>query len=578
MTTELLNNILRELSSKKAFQHIKYLSSLGTRLAGTKAVELAANYIAGVMEEYGLATTLDSFSVYNSYPGDASLDVIFPISRSLKCRGYAHIAPTSPEGITAELVYVGAGAEEDYDGIDATDKIVLTDLRYGPARPEKARIAVTAGAKGLISIDWGSEDHQVISNGAMKGVWGNPTPEALKEIPEIPAVGITATDGDFLKKLLQEQCTLKIRLRATCSKHWQKVSQPVGRISGMTEPDKFVLVAGHFEAWGPGATDNAAGNGLMLELARVLALHRKELKRSILFAFWNGHEIAEASGSTWFVDNYWDMLRDGAVAQINIDQPGLKGTNRFQVLSTMELKLFATEIAQEVLNEPTFYNPLRGKHSDQSFYGVGIPSVLGGTMFSREEIERMNGASLGWWWHTEEDTLDKVDVNILGKSMKVFAAYITELCNSDLLPMEFITPARALLKELKTLNKEIQGIPIDIDSLVPATERLNFLAARLENQKKNIQSKGINRCLMEVGRNLIPVLYTNKCRYEQDSYGRSELQYVLPLSYSLRKLMTMNKRSANYEMLLTESVRERNRISDFIQRSVECLERCLGDE
>ena len=574
----LLEAVLREVSGQEAFHHIQHLTSLGSRLSGTRANEQAANYIKKVMDGYGLATTMDKFKVYNSYPGDASLEILVPLRKNIKCRGYAHITPTPPGGIEAELVYIGPGREEDYSDLNVANKIVLTDLRYGPARPERARIATSHGAKGMIVIDWGTKEHQVISNGAMKGVWGNPTPDTVRDIPQISAVGITGHDGAFIKTLLEQQDAIKIRLKATCSRSWQEVAQPIGKIEGAIEPEDFVLVAGHFESWEPGATDNAAGNGLMLELARILIGHKKELRRSVVFAFWNGHEVAEASGSTWFVDNYWDNLRDRAVAHMNIDQPGLRGTDRFEVLSTMEIKDFSIGIARAALKEDVLYTPLRGKHSDQSFYGVGIPSILGGTVFSNAEVEEMDGASLGWWWHTEEDTLDKVDISVLEKSMKVFAAYVVELSNADLLPFNFVTPIRALQEQLEELEKESQNIPVSFDTLISASKQLGLLIAQLEDRESDVQGQHINRCLIRLSRNLIPLLYTDRCRYEQDNYGQSELERILPLSHSLHTLLKLDKGSAEYEMLLTKCVRLRNKISDFLQDSIELLRRCLIDE
>ncbi len=572
----LIDEVLSEISPHAAFRHVEHLAGLGERLAGTPGSEAAAEYIRSVMSGYGLETELSRFRVYTSWPGSAGLEVVDPVRRDVRCRGYAHIESTPSEGIEAELVYVGGGREDDYESVDAAGKIVLTDLGSGPARPERARIAVGRGAVGMIVVDWGIPGHLVISNGAMKGVWGNPTPRTVRDIPRITAVGVPKAEGEFLKRLMSEHGAVRVRLRAACRREWREVSQPIGRIAGSVESERFVLIAGHFEAWGPGATDNAAGNGLMLELARVLARHGKDLRRGIVFAFWNGHEIAEAAGSTWFVDNFWDEIRDGAVAHMNIDQPGLRGTDRVQVFSTPELARFVAETARSVLGEEVIYAPLRGKHSDQSFYGAGVPSLLGGTVFPAEEIERMDGAELGWWWHTEEDTLDKVDVDLLGKSMRVFAAYAVELADASPLPFDFVTPLGAVLEELEALRREAraQRIPIKLDLLIAAAERLRDRAAALAR----LRGGDADRCLLRLSRRIIPALYVAGCRYGQDPYGFSDLEGRLPISRSLRQLARMSSGSAEYEMLLTECVRRRNRIADLLEEAVELLDGLLDGE
>ena len=56
-----------------------------------------------------------------------------------------------PEGISGELVYVGAGALADFEGKDVRGKIVLTELSYSPARHEKQRIAGPSRARSARS-------------------------------------------------------------------------------------------------------------------------------------------------------------------------------------------------------------------------------------------------------------------------------------------------------------------------------------------------------------------------------------------------------------------------------------------
>jgi hypothetical protein len=265
---------------------------VGERLAGTKSIEKAAFYIKNKLEEYGLESRNDRFPMYHSYPVCASLRLISPENRILKAKPVCHILSTPEEGITGELVYAAAGGYKDYETIDVKDKIILTDMTWAPPRPEKARIAFEKEAKALVIMNWGTSDNPVIQMGAVKSVWGNPTPENFKKMPLIPVISILRADGEYLKEL----CTKgkpHVWLRAEATREWVQANQPTGTILSKVRPDEFILVGGHLEAWGKTAICNSSGNALMLELARVLAKHRDMLKRSIVFAFWDGHEIAE---------------------------------------------------------------------------------------------------------------------------------------------------------------------------------------------------------------------------------------------------------------------------------------------
>ncbi len=278
------------------------------------------------------------------------------------------------------MVYVGAGGYEDYDHLDVRDKIVLADMTWAPPRPEKARIAVEQGAKAVVILNWGTADNPTIQRGAIKGVWGNPTPESFQRIPKIPAINITKAAGEYLKEL----CSLgpvRVWFRADATQEWVLASQPVGLLRAEKETEEFVLVGSHLEGWGKTAICNSSGNALSLELARVLAKHRDKLTRNIVFTYWDGHEIAEAAGSTYFVDNNWDKLARHCVAYVDIDNPGIIGTSVPNSRSAPEIKDFLLNVVDEVWgDEGTWKMPYKG--GDQSFFGVGVPYICFATGYT----------------------------------------------------------------------------------------------------------------------------------------------------------------------------------------------------
>ncbi|MFB0517702.1 MAG: M28 family peptidase [Acidobacteriota bacterium] len=316
-----------DLLVDKAYKHMTFLvEEVGQRLAGTKSIAKAANYIRKELEGYGLDARIDRFYMYHSYPEYAALKVIYPEDRAIEAKPCCHILSTLEEGLTGELVYAGAGGHEDYESLQVKDKIILVDMTWAPPRPEKARIALEHGAKALVIMNWGTSDNPVIQMGAIKSVWGNPTPESFKQIPQIPVISITRASGEYLKELCSKGM-VKVWLRAEATREWVLANQPIGMLYGKERPEEFVLVGGHLEAWGKTAICNSSGNSQMIELARVLAKHKNKLKRSIVFGFWDGHEIAEAAGSTYYVDTNWDNLAKNCIAYVNIDNPGIVGTS-----------------------------------------------------------------------------------------------------------------------------------------------------------------------------------------------------------------------------------------------------------
>ena len=212
------NKIVADLSVDRSYKHMTFLvDDVGERLAGTESIGKAADYIKKELESYGLEARVDRFYMYHSYPGQAALKVIYPETRSLETRPVCHISSTLDEGLTGELIYARAGGYEDYENIEVRDKIILTDMTWSPPRPEKARIAFEKKAKALIIMNWGTSDNPVIQMGAVKSVWGNPTPDNFKLIPQIPVISITRASGEYLKELCSKG-KVKVWLRAEATR------------------------------------------------------------------------------------------------------------------------------------------------------------------------------------------------------------------------------------------------------------------------------------------------------------------------------------------------------------------------
>ena len=129
-----------------------------------------------------------------SFPEHAECRVEAPTQIAIQANTLGHSVATMPEGITAELIYVGSGDFADYDGKDVRGKIILTELSYSPARHEKQRIAGLKGSIGAAMMNWGPPDNEAVPFGSVKPVWGNPTPQNYKdEMPTLPCIGIEPT-------------------------------------------------------------------------------------------------------------------------------------------------------------------------------------------------------------------------------------------------------------------------------------------------------------------------------------------------------------------------------------------------
>ena len=236
----------REIDVEETLKHINWFTEKApNRISGTGDDRVAANYIVGKLREYGWDAGIYEFFTYNSRVGKSSLKICSPVDISIKSKPCVHVESTSSGGTRGELLYVGAGAESDYEGKDARGKFVMVEVSYAPATPEKARIASRKGALGIICMTWGEAQHEAISMRGLKAVWGNPTETTFYDIPKVAGVSISRRDGEYLRDLCAKHESVVINLDCQGERLWESLAQPYGYLKGKDDSQEFVLVSAH---------------------------------------------------------------------------------------------------------------------------------------------------------------------------------------------------------------------------------------------------------------------------------------------------------------------------------------------
>src|SRR6266700_3756111 len=171
---------LRELSASRYLEHVKYLASdeLKGRGDGTPELDKAADYIAAQFRLWGLRPMGDNNTYFQSFEITTGAQVGPKTAAqlnqtSLKTNGdFVAIPFSNTADVEAPLVFAGYGITapelhyDDYDGIDAKDKIVVV-LRHQPQEMDpksafnstphasfinKAINAKQHGARGIVFI------------------------------------------------------------------------------------------------------------------------------------------------------------------------------------------------------------------------------------------------------------------------------------------------------------------------------------------------------------------------------------------------------------------------------------------
>jgi hypothetical protein len=552
--------------------HVEHITTaIPSRLAGSENARRMAEYSAAALGEAGVAATIFEMPGLVSFPDKAEMRVLAPVEFAVEANTLGHSVPTLPDGIAGELMDVASGAFHEYEGRNATGKITLSELSYRPARHEKQRIAALMGSTGCIMMNWGHAENAAVPFGSVKPVWGNPTPETFRtEMARLPCIGIARTAGLKLREVLRAG-PVRVWFRANVENGWRPLQITVGEVRGQS--DDVVVVGGHQDSWpGPQATDNAAGNACILELARVFNQHREKLRRGLICGFWTGHETGTMVGSSWYVDRNWDRLREHAVAYLQIDQPACAGTTRWGASSNAELRRFHQAIEKRILgNRPADWHRA-AKNGDASFFGIGVPMLAAQGAFTEAELKQTALASLGWWHHSLENTIDKLDFDFMQTHMEVYAAYLWELCTAPILPFEYVGVADEFIARLDELGTDMLGLGGALDrarDFRAAAERLDAAAEAwrrryADRDTSDEAAAGIlNSCMKRLSHRLVPLASTARGAYGHDPYGFTPQGSMIPSLFDVPAYSNMPDGEARW-MLETALVRARNQVCDAL--------------
>ena len=357
------------------------VNALGARESASEGESEAADYLKSRYSQLGYSPKLDLFTVervdteasgltfHRNNPGDETF-------RVLPLRGSAFGQVSGP------LVSVGLARPQDLPEEGLEGKIALVE-RGQITFESKARTAAAAGAVGV-----------VIFNNLPGEFRGN-----LGGSGEILVVSVSRTDGIRLTELVStggSTATLTLRLEEVPSRN--VLAEKKG-----TE-DNVVVIGAHFDTvpGTQGANDNASGTAAILALAELVS--QKSLPFTVQFVSFGAEELG-LFGSRAYVDALSEDERDRIIAMLNFDTVGA-GTG-LMVLGDSQLTDIAIERADQNGIELDVSQERSGATSDHaSFAAVGIPVL----MILSDDSTRI---------HTEQDTLDTINPELLGNAVRI---------------------------------------------------------------------------------------------------------------------------------------------------------------
>jgi len=576
MTRSHLETLLTSLSGPLMMEHMDVFARW-TKHSGTPEELESLRYVERRMQEYGFTTNLLLHDAYISLPGPAK---VVANGRTFACITHSFSRSSPPDGLTAPMVYVGSGSDADFAAHDVRGRIVVVD---GIANPAVSRRASLAGAVGQLHVS----PHEYVHEMCISPVWGSPTHETVRNLPSTVVVTVALADGEAIKALLGHQ-DRSVSLYAEVDTGWRKTPILVADMAGPADrhDDPFVLFTGHHDTWYYGVMDNGGANATMMEVARLCAQQRAAWKRSLRVIFWSGHSHGRYSSSSWYAEQHWEELEARALVHVNVDSTGgLGNTIVADTTASAELRHVARD-AIRTQGDQEFTNRRMGRAGDQSFWGIGVPSIFGNMSEQPASATANASASVfgggnrlghgtGWWWHTPYDTLDKIDESILVRDTRIYLDVVWRLLASPVLPFDYAEHGRYLQAELRSLAAVVGG-RFDLSLLIERAVVLTDLCDRINAAAANAgdaQIPVINETLTGISRALVPVDYTTGDRFGQDP---AVSQSAYPALQPLRDLAQTAPGSDAALFLEVGMSRARNRVAVALRDAIDVARQGLG--
>lgn len=445
-----MDEIIGEMSGETALHHAIEMVGYQRNRPATEYGEgtfRESNYVLGKLKEYGLAgAQIERFEGGESWDGiKGELWELNPGKKKLA--DYDDIAlslaqGSKPADVTAELVWVEEGRENDFEGVDVAGKIVVTSASVGSVH----NLAVSKGALGVVAFGSSRELDAPLAIPA-SGIRGDNATFGFY---------LTPREGYKLRDRLLSGEKIKVRALVESENLKYDLQVPTCFIAGTDQNAGEIILSAHiFEGFTKqGANDNVSGSAVILEVARALkqmiAEGRLERpKRDIRFIW-----VPEYSGTIPWVQKHKDIM-DETLCNINLDMVGLhlKSNNSyfslmrttfgnphyindvmenyFVYMGEVNREILANRSAAKIANQiiapsgtdDPFYYQVEQHYgsSDHEVFNHWTTHVPGVMLITWPDL----------YYHTSEDIPNKLDATQLKRAAIIAAAGAYTVASAD---------------------------------------------------------------------------------------------------------------------------------------------------
>ena len=388
------------------------LASYGNKRVGTDADRQAGQYVFSRMQKAGLSSVhMESWQfprhVVDSQAFSATVDgaAVSPAFEVFEGCGAGHA--------DADVVYVGTAHPDEVAAVDLHGKIALLDRDRSYHRSAQYVNVAAAGAVAMLYNS--ASDADLIQVGSVRYDGWSP-------LGPIPAITIGNADGVMLEDALKAGKAVHAVIDVQAHAEPSGGANVIGTIEG-SDPG-IIVIGAHYDTWFTGSCDNGGGIAAVLAVAERRAKEGKP-RYTLVFVAYDGEEVALYGGYD-FLRKHRIVGHEPILAVLNFEMPSATSSD---LLGLARSNNDALDAALKNADLGVDYPLYAGMELVPQIFGGLIPTDIQGIY--RNGVPTASTAVDSPWYHTIEDTPDKVDTAAEAQDVDDFDKALGTLLTDD---------------------------------------------------------------------------------------------------------------------------------------------------
>lgn len=374
-----------------------------------------------------------------------------------------------------EIVNVGTGTAEEYEGVDVEGKLVLVAVNQWMENwiDQPYTEAFYHGAAGIISYQYDID----LTGYGMYNLPDNAEACDTINVQDIcaedliPCGAISPKDASRIIAKMEKKNTNtlgNVDIKLTCDVMTDTPAyNVVGKIEGKGNTGQQIIVSGHYDKYHGGVNDDCTAVALTAAIAKAMIDSGYQPENDIYFVAHAAEEWGRSGAASDWAIGSWEQITERhpewqgtTLALINFEMPAIKSGQKQGVIQTSyEFDTQINEYLEENLLSTSYYDDGLTVSNDHnmgmsdciSYQSNGVPAIINSPDFDEPEEPDVSGS--GQWmmdrYHTVYDDMSTYSSELMEYSIGLYGGIAQYIDKNPALELNFAARCDALEAQLE---------------------------------------------------------------------------------------------------------------------------------